>query len=110
MLAPDEDPAPGRRRAPCSADRPTARAALSWYRAAWRPLVGRTARPFPRVRVPTTYVWSDADPALGRWAAEHTGRCVEADYRFVVLPGVSHWIPDERPAELAGLVLERLRG
>ncbi len=90
------------------ADASAARALLNWYRAAWRPVLGRTARPFPRVRVPTTYVWSDADPALGRWAAEHTRDCVEADYRFVVLEGVSHWIPDERPAELARLALERM--
>lgn len=90
------------------ADRPTARALLNWYRAAWRPLLGRTAWPFPRVRVPTTYVWGAADPALGRWAAEHTGLCVEADYRFVVLEDVGHWIPHERPEELARLVLERL--
>jgi pimeloyl-ACP methyl ester carboxylesterase len=60
------------------------------------------------VRVPTTYVWSDEDAALGRWAAEHTGEWVDADYRFVVLEGVTHWIPDERPDELAQLVLERL--
>ena len=89
------------------ADRGAARAMVNWYRAAWSPLLGRTARPFPKVRVPTTYVWGDGDPALGRWAAEHTGLCVEADYRFVVLEGVGHWIPDERPAELARLVLER---
>ncbi|GAB2590150.1 alpha/beta fold hydrolase [Microlunatus antarcticus] len=92
------------------ADRSTARALLNWYRAAWRPLLGRTATPFPRVRVPTTYVWGALDPALGRWAAEHTGLCVEADYRFVVLEDAGHWIPDERPAELARLVLERLGG
>ena len=90
------------------ADRATARAALGWYRAAPRPLLGRTASPFPRVRVPTTYVWGSADPALGRWAAEHTGIWVEADYRFVPLEGVSHWVPQERPAELAALVLERM--
>ncbi len=90
------------------ADRSTARALLNWYRAAWRPLLGRTATPFPRVRVPTTYVWGDADPALGRWAAEHTGLCVEADYRFVELAGVGHWVQQERPVELARLVLERV--
>jgi pimeloyl-ACP methyl ester carboxylesterase len=90
------------------ADPGTARALLNWYRAAWRPLLGRPATPFPRVGVPTTYVWGDRDPALGRWAAEHTGRCVEADYRFLVLEGVGHWIPDDRPQELARLVLDRL--
>lgn len=89
------------------ADRDAARASLAWYRAAARSVLGRGEPPGP-VRVPTTYVWSDGDVALGRWAAEHTGAWVEADYRFVVLEGVSHWIPDERPAELARLALERM--
>ena len=91
-------------------DRDAARATLAWYRAAARTILGRRDAPVPAVRVPTTYVWSDGDPALGRWAAEHTREWVDADYRFVVLEGVSHWIPDERPEELAALVLERLAG
>jgi pimeloyl-ACP methyl ester carboxylesterase len=91
-------------------DPAAARGAFNWYRAFFRGLVGRNRVPVGVVRVPTTYVWSDADAALGRWAAEHTGEWVDADYRLAVLEGVSHWIPDERPEELAGLVLERVRG
>ena len=89
------------------ADRDAARGALAWYRAAFRGGL-RGDEPVGVVRVPTTYVWSDGDPALGRWAAEHTEGWVDADYRFVVLEGVSHWIPDERADELARLVLERV--
>ena len=89
------------------ADRSAARGALAWYRAVGLSAVRRERVPVGVVRVPTTYVWSDEDPALGRWAAEHTEQQVHADYRFVVLEGVSHWIPDEHPAELADLVLER---
>ena len=55
-------------------------------------------------------MWSDRDPALGRYAAEATGDWIDGDYRFVVLNGVSHWIPAERPAELARLALERMTG
>jgi hypothetical protein len=33
---------------------------------------------------------------------------VRADYRFVPLPGVSHWIADEAPDELAEAVLARV--
>lgn len=90
-------------------DRSAARGALAWYRAIFRSFVRRDPATVGAVRVPTTYVWSDEDPALGRWAAEHTGEWVDADYRFVVLEGVSHWIPDERPEELARLVLERMK-
>ncbi|MGI3784074.1 MAG: alpha/beta fold hydrolase [Janthinobacterium lividum] len=90
------------------ADRSAARGALAWYRAFFRTIGRRGSVAVGVVRVPTTYVWSDGDAALGRWAAEHTGEWVDADYRFVVLGGVSHWVPDERPAELARLVLDRL--
>ena len=89
------------------ADRDAARATLGWYRAAARSVLGGGGP--GTVTVPTTYVWSDGDPALGRWAAEHTGEWVSADYRFEVLEGVSHWIPDERPEELARLALARMR-
>jgi pimeloyl-ACP methyl ester carboxylesterase len=85
-----------------------ARGALAWYRAFFRDALRRGSVPVGPVTVPTTYVWSDGDPALGRWAAEHTARWVHADYRFVVLEGVSHWIPDEAPEELARLALERM--
>lgn len=80
---------------------------LGWYRAL---PFGSPAAATARVRVPTTFVWSDRDPALGRGGAALTGRHVEADYRFVELPGVSHWIPEERPGELADEIIDRVRG
>ncbi|WP_248489556.1 alpha/beta fold hydrolase [Tsukamurella sp. PLM1] len=55
---------------------------------------------------PTTYVWSTDDIALGRAGAELAGDYVDGPYRFVVLEGVSHWIPDERPAELADIIAD----
>ena len=60
--------------------------------------------------VPTTYVWSTGDVALGRAAAERTGTHVRAGYRFVVLDGVSHWIPETRPARTGDLVLDAVNG
>jgi pimeloyl-ACP methyl ester carboxylesterase len=83
-------------------------AALNWYRA--MPFSLREhgyARP---AAVPTTYVWSDRDAALGRQAAERTRKFVTGPYRFEVLLGVGHWIPDEAPAVLAELILDRARG
>ena len=47
------------------ADRDAARGALAWYRAAFRGVAGRGREPVRRVRVPTTYVWSDARPGAG---------------------------------------------
>lgn len=80
---------------------------LGWYRAL--PFVSPKAST-AKVRVPTTFVWSDNDPALGRGGAERTSRFVDADYRFVEMPGVSHWIPEERPVELADAIIARARG
>lgn len=77
--------------------------ALGWYRAL--PFSGR--RPGP-VLVPTTFVWSDGDTAVSRAAALRCGRHVDAPYSFVELTGVSHWIPDEVPGELAAAIIDRI--
>jgi pimeloyl-ACP methyl ester carboxylesterase len=77
-------------------------AALNWYRAMSRAdLAGPVA-------VPTTFVWSDGDVAVGETAARACGAQVTGDFRFVALPGVTHWIPDEAPAALAEAVLSRI--
>jgi len=80
-------------------------ACLNWYRAADRSSVDG----FPPITVPTLYVWSDGDLALGRTAAEATAAHVAGPYRFVELAGVSHWIPEQAPAALSALLLEHLR-
>lgn len=61
-----------------------------------------------KVRVPTTHVWSDRDVALVRAGAELTAEHVDAPYRLEILEGVSHWIPDEAPERLAGIILDRI--
>jgi pimeloyl-ACP methyl ester carboxylesterase len=80
-------------------------AALNWYRAADLSLVEGLGP----IEVPTMYVWSTEDPALGREAAEATGRFVEGPYRFEVLEGVSHWVSDQAPDRLNALLLDHLR-
>jgi hypothetical protein len=44
-----------------------------------------------------------------RRAAELTSRWVTGPFDFKVLEGVSHWIPEQAPDELAGYILERIR-
>ncbi|MCA0158130.1 alpha/beta fold hydrolase [Tsukamurella sp. M9C] len=58
-----------------------------------------------RITCPVTYIWSTDDVALTRAGAELAGEYVDGPYRFVVLDGVSHWIPDERPEELAAEIV-----
>ena len=78
-------------------------AALNWYRAMTADL-GELAD----VTVPTTYVWSDGDIAIGRAGAQNCGNFVDAPYEFVELPGISHWIPEEAPGALATAILNRI--
>jgi pimeloyl-ACP methyl ester carboxylesterase len=77
-------------------------AALNWYRA-----MSSDTRVDP-VDVPTTYVWSDGDVAIGRTAAEACASHVTGDYRFVELPDVTHWIPEQAPDQLATAILDRV--
>jgi len=79
-------------------------AALNWYRA----MDGGYTESLPPIVVPTLYVWSTEDQALGRQAAEATVEYVAGSYRFEVLEGVSHWIPEMAADDLARLVLEHL--
>lgn len=79
-------------------------AALNWYRAMRRSDVAE----LPAITMPTLYVWSTGDVALGQVAAEASAQWVTGRYQFVVMDGVSHWVPEERAEELNGLLLAHL--
>jgi len=79
-------------------------AALNWFRA----MTGDEVAHLPAVTVPTLYVWSTGDTALGRTAADATAVYVSGPYTYVVLEGVSHWIPESAPDRLSELVLAHL--
>lgn len=76
-------------------------ASLAWYRAL---LVSREDT--PEITVPTRYLWSTGDAALGRRAAELTAEQVVGPYRFDVVEGASHWLPEERPELVAAAIVE----
>ena len=78
-------------------------AALAWYRAR-----GAIRGPLGPIRVPTLYVWGDADDTVGRNAAEGTVDFIAAPYRFEVLPGVGHFAADQAPERVCELMLEHL--
>lgn len=79
-------------------------AALNWYRAS----SGRVAAATPPVTRPTTFLWSDQDPAIGRGGAEACGQYVENDYRFVDFDDLGHWLPDRAPDRVAEAILARM--
>jgi pimeloyl-ACP methyl ester carboxylesterase len=79
-------------------------AALNWYRAMTVELASA-----PRTVVPTTFVWGAHDQAIGRVPAEACGDFVDADYRFVELSDIGHWVPEQAPDALVEAVLDRVR-
>jgi pimeloyl-ACP methyl ester carboxylesterase len=64
-------------------------------------------RPSP---VPTLYLYGEGDVALGRAAAEGTAAHVTGPYRFEVLAGAGHWLPETMPDVVADRVLAHLDG
>ena len=65
-------------------------ASTDWYRAG----SNKTAAAVPPASMPTLFVWADNDPALGSAAAEATASFVTGPFRFVILEGAGHWIPE----------------
>ncbi|MFT4044550.1 MAG: alpha/beta hydrolase [Gordonia sp. (in: high G+C Gram-positive bacteria)] len=77
-------------------------AALNWYRA------GRPAGRIGHITVPTLYVWSTDDVAVGSTAALATADWVTAPYHFEMFEDVSHWVVEEAAQALTGLLLDHL--
>ena len=77
--------------------------ALAWYRAR-----GAIRGPLGPIRVPTLYIWGDADDTVGRVAAEGTVDFIAAPYRFEVLPRVGHFAADQAPERVSELMLAHI--
>ncbi len=84
-------------------DRAALTGALNWYRA-----MSPGTMACGRVGVPTTFVWGDADLAIGATAARSCAIYVDGDFRFVPLKGISHWVADEVPGALSEEILDRI--
>jgi len=78
--------------------------ALAWYRAN----VGLVAG-LGEIKVPTLYIWGDADATVGPTAAHGTKDFVSAAYAMEVLPGVGHFVMDQAPARATELLLAHLK-
>ena len=87
--------------------KPALGAALDWYRAnigdrnLQRPATGA-------VTVPTMFTWSDGDTALCIDGAVLTEEYVEGPYRFEVLEGIDHWIPEMAAEKMSSLLVDHL--
>jgi len=78
-------------------------AALAWYRAR-----GVRHEPVGPTKIPTLYIWGDADDTVGRAAAEGTAAFIDAPYQFEVLAGGGHYPADQFPERVSALMLEHL--
>lgn len=87
--------------------KPALGAALNWYRAN---VADRNLQrpPIGPVQVPTMFTWSDGDTALCIDGALLTEEYVEGPYRFEVLEGVNHWIPDLAAEAMSSLLVDHL--
>ncbi len=78
---------------------------LNWYRASGLHQIAGLAD----VVVPTLLVWSTEDPALGLTQATDTEKYVAGAYRFEVIEGVDHWLPEHAADRVNALLLEHFR-
>jgi len=60
------------------------------------------------VTAPTLYIYGARDIALGPKAAALTANYVSGPYRYEQLDDASHWIPEEAPDTVVGLLLEHI--
>jgi pimeloyl-ACP methyl ester carboxylesterase len=79
-------------------------AAIDWYRA----MSAKASAAVPPCEVPALFVWGDGDPAIGRDAAMATADHVTGPYRFEVLEGVGHWIPEIAAERFTRVLLDHL--
>ncbi len=79
-------------------------AALAWYRSN-----KGLAADIGTIKVPTLYIWGDADATVGPDAAYGTGEFIGAAYAMEVLPSVGHFVMDQAPAKATDLMLAHLK-
>ena len=79
------------------------RGGLMWYRAI--PLLPFRRLFRSRVAAPTLIVTGDRDGAVLRSGLELSLRYCTGPARLEVLPGITHWVPDQAPDTLADLIL-----
>ena len=84
-------------------------AALNWYRANM-PAASWLREPPdpPEVTVPTLIIWGEADSNMGPVLLERSAATVTGPLRVELLPGVSHWVPEEVPDRVNGLLVDFL--
>ena len=85
-------------------------AALNWYRANLPPasLFGEQRGLLPPITRPTMLLWGLDDAYLAFDVGRRSGEFVTGPFALQTLPDTGHWIQQERPDDVNGLLLEFL--
>ncbi len=84
-------------------------AALNYYRANIPPASWIGSPPeLPSITVPTTIIWGEDDTYMSPVLLERSMELVAGPLTVERLPGVSHWVQQEVPDRVNGLLLEHL--
>ena len=84
-------------------------AGLAYYRAIARTVrLERDRLRGRKIAAPTLVLWGERDRALGRSLAMYMDREFSGPIRKVFFPDVAHWVVEDRPDEVARLVIEFL--
>jgi pimeloyl-ACP methyl ester carboxylesterase len=90
------------------------RPGVAWAGFAYYRSIARTIRDDGRrlrgtqISAPTLVLWGERDRALGRKLAEKMDKDFSGPIRKVFFPDVAHWVIEDRPDEVARLVIEFL--
>jgi len=81
-------------------------AMANWYRAHFRPDLFNPDVPLelPQVPTPVRYVHGELDLAFVPGMATGSGEFVDGEFDEVVIEGASHWMPQEKPEQVAALI------
>ena len=82
-------------------------AGLAYYRSAARNWLFQNRLRRRELRMPALLLWGDRDPALPLEVPRRMVREIPGG-QLAILPRTSHWVPEERPAEVVDLIRDFL--
>ena len=83
---------------------------LNWYRNLDRNWEIMAEAVSATITVPALFIAGGDDPVLGFTSRDRVTEVVTGPYREVILDGAGHWLQQERPDEVNGLLLDFLAG
>jgi pimeloyl-ACP methyl ester carboxylesterase len=87
-----------------------ARAAINYYRAAFRDRneLERVAAAAPKIKAPTLLLWGEKDQALGVDLTDGMEPLFAGPFALKKFPDASHWLHEEKPNEVNAALLQFL--